>query len=188
MAVPYTFASASAPLPLAELDTNFATPITLGASAVTLGGTFSTITDLTLVNPALGTPASGNLTNCSGYTYANLAGTIPTWNQNTTGNAATATNLQGGLTNEIPIQTGAGTTTFLPPPTVPSTGIVFDGSTGGWGYVGSASGGGVVYENGQTISADYTMTSGKNGESVGPITINSGIIVTIPSGSRWVIL
>jgi hypothetical protein len=40
---------------------------------------------------ALGTPASGTLTNCTGYTYANLTGTIPTWNQNTTGNAATAT-------------------------------------------------------------------------------------------------
>jgi hypothetical protein len=41
---------------------------------------------------ALGTPSSGTLTNCSGYTYANLSGTIPTWNQNTTGNAETVTN------------------------------------------------------------------------------------------------
>ena len=41
---------------------------------------------------ALGTPSSGTLTNCTGYTYANLSGTVPTWNQNTTGNAATATN------------------------------------------------------------------------------------------------
>jgi hypothetical protein len=47
---------------------------------------------------ALGTPSSGTLTNCTGYTYANLSGTVPTWNQNTTGssgsctgNAATAT-------------------------------------------------------------------------------------------------
>jgi len=37
---------------------------------------------------ALGTPASGTLTNCTGYTYANLSGTVPTWNQNTTGTAA----------------------------------------------------------------------------------------------------
>ena len=41
---------------------------------------------------ALGTPASGTLTNCTGYTYANLGGTVPTWNQDTTGNAATVTN------------------------------------------------------------------------------------------------
>lgn len=61
--------------------------------------------------------------------------------------------------------------------------------SGYWGAVGSgAQAQGVVYENGQTISANYTMTSGKNGESVGPITVSSGIVVTIPAGSRWVIL
>jgi hypothetical protein len=42
----------------------------------------------TFVAPVLGTPASGTLTNCTGYTYANLTGTVPTWNQNTTGTAA----------------------------------------------------------------------------------------------------
>ena len=36
----------------------------------------------------MGTPASGTLTSCTGYTYANLSGTVPTWNQNTTGTAA----------------------------------------------------------------------------------------------------
>lgn len=36
----------------------------------------------------LGTPSSGTLTNATGYTYANLTGTVPTWNQNTTGTAA----------------------------------------------------------------------------------------------------
>ena len=40
----------------------------------------------------LGTPSSGNLAECTGYTYANLAGIVPTWNQNTTGTAANATN------------------------------------------------------------------------------------------------
>ena len=47
---------------------------------------------------ALGTPASGNLVNCTGYTYSNLAGAVPTWNQNTTGSslyATTAGNLTG---------------------------------------------------------------------------------------------
>jgi len=45
-------------------------------------------TSPTFVTPLLGTPTSGNLANCTGYTYANLAGTVPTWNQNTTGTAA----------------------------------------------------------------------------------------------------
>ena len=103
MSVPYTFASATSAIPLSELDANFATAITLGSSTMILGGTYTTISGLTLTSPtfttpALGTPSSGNLSNCTGslagctgYTYANLAGTVPTWNQNTTGNAATAT-------------------------------------------------------------------------------------------------
>ena len=48
--------------------------------------------------------------------------------------------------------------------------------------------GGAVYENNQTISANYTMTTGKNGVSAGPVTINTGITVTIPTSSRWVIV
>ena len=193
MAVPYTFANATNPLPLSELDVNFATPIALGSSSVVLGGTFTEINDLTLGSPALitpdlGSPTAGNLTSCTGYTFANLAGTAPTWNQDTTGNAATATNLQGGLTNSVPIQTSAGATSFLTPPTVPSTGIVYDGLNITWGAIGAASGDGVVYENGQTIANNYTMSTGKNGESVGPISILSTVQVSIPSGSRWVIL
>ena len=48
-------------------------------------------TSPSFTTPLLGTPTSGVLTTCTGYTYANLAGTIPTWNQNTTGSAATLT-------------------------------------------------------------------------------------------------
>lgn len=53
-----------------------------------------------------------------------------------------------------------------------------------------ATGGGtdqVFYNNDQTVTTDYSIPSGKNSISVGPITINSGISVTIPSGSVWVI-
>jgi hypothetical protein len=48
MAIPYTFASAASPIPLSELDTNFATPITIGTTATILGGTYTTISGLTL--------------------------------------------------------------------------------------------------------------------------------------------
>ena len=48
-------------------------------------------TSPTFVTPLLGTPTSGVLTKCTGYTYANLSGTVPTWNQNTTGTAANVT-------------------------------------------------------------------------------------------------
>jgi len=64
----------------------------------------------------------------------------------------------------------------------------FEGFTDAWGSIGGgASAGGAVYENTQTIAANYTMTSGTNGHSVGPITINTGITVTIPTGSSWLV-
>jgi hypothetical protein len=45
-----------------------------------------------------------------------------------------------------------------------------------------------VYENTQTISSNYAIPSGSSAMSVGPITVASGVSVTIPSGSRWAIL
>ena len=49
---------------------------------------------------------------------------------------------------------------------------------GGMGYV----------ENAATITQNSTINAGNNAMSAGPITINSGVSVTIPSGSRWVII
>jgi len=46
----------------------------------------------------------------------------------------------------------------------------------------------IFYENGQTVTANYTLTTGKNAMSAGPLTINSGITVTVPSGSSWVVV
>jgi len=45
-----------------------------------------------------------------------------------------------------------------------------------------------IYENTQTVTQSYTITSGSSAVSTGPITLASGVVVTIPSGSRWVIL
>ena len=45
-----------------------------------------------------------------------------------------------------------------------------------------------LWENSKTISANYSITSGNSATSAGPITINSGVSVTVPSGSRWVVL
>lgn len=59
---------------------------------------------------------------------------------------------------------------------------------GAWGGISGAQANGVIYENNTVISANYTLTAGKNGFSVGPITINSGVTVTVPSGQRWVVL
>ena len=60
-----------------------------------------------------------------------------------------------------------------------------------WGTAGGATGGGgddVFYENAQTVTTSYTLTTNKNAMSAGPITINSGATVTIPSGQSWTIV
>jgi hypothetical protein len=49
---------------------------------------------------------------------------------------------------------------------------------GGMGYI----------ENSATISQSSTINAGNNAISSGPVTINSGITVTVPSGSRWVVV
>jgi len=99
--------------------------------------------------------------------------------------ATTATNLAGGLANKIPYQTGAGATSFIDAPTT-NTFLLWNGSAFTWSP-GGAVANNCVYENGQTITSDYIMTSGNNGESAGPITIATGVNVTIPDGSYWVI-
>ena len=55
---------------------------------------------------------------------------------------------------------------------------------GGGGGGGSS---GVISENQQTISTNYTVTSSYNGSSVGPVTINSGVSVTVGTDQRWLI-
>ena len=45
-----------------------------------------------------------------------------------------------------------------------------------------------IFENTQTVATTYTITTGSSAHSVGPITISSGVTVTIPSGSKWVVL
>jgi hypothetical protein len=59
---------------------------------------------------------------------------------------------------------------------------------GAWGGISGAQANGVIYENNLTVTANYTLSTNKNGFSVGPISISGGVTVTIPSGQRWVIL
>jgi hypothetical protein len=151
--------------------------------------------------------------------------------------ATTATNVAGGVANQLPYQTGAGTTSFITAPTVASTSLTWNGSAFTWATAGStvtvtndtstasnlyplfatatsgtvsavntsnakllykpstgdlqasqvvASNGIVVNSN--TVAASYSIPSGSSAMSVGPISVASGQSVTVPSGSRWVIL
>lgn len=57
-----------------------------------------------------------------------------------------------------------------------------------WTYTDSGANNNAIYENVQTILSDTTLTTGKNGMTAGPITINSGVTVTVPTGSNWSII
>ena len=67
---------------------------------------------------------------------------------------------------------------------------IYNGSA--WGSVGGgATGGGsdaVFIENDQAVSSNYTIPASKNAMSTGPVSINSGVTVTVSSGSRWVVI
>lgn len=45
-----------------------------------------------------------------------------------------------------------------------------------------------IYSHANTIAANSTIATGNNGMSAGPITVNSGVTVTVPSGSVWVVV
>lgn len=69
----------------------------------------------------------------------------------------------------------------------------FEGYSGtAWGSVGGgatgAPGNAVFMENDTNVTADYTITTGKNAVSAGPITIDTGVTVTVPTGSVWTIV
>lgn len=119
MTVPYTFAGATAPLPLSQLDSNFATPITLGNTAITLGNTVTTLNNMTLANVVISAGTIGNvaMTNATATTQTSTDNTI---------NVATTAFVQTAITSTtafaslgapqsiVYAPTSSGVTNFLP--------------------------------------------------------------------------
>tara|TARA_B100001287_G_scaffold76102_1_gene63236 strand:- start:1521 stop:1910 length:390 start_codon:yes stop_codon:yes gene_type:complete len=58
---------------------------------------------------------------------------------------------------------------------------------GGGGAVGTGTDK-VFYENDITVAQSYTISSGKNAMSAGPITLGGSVVVTIPNGSVWTVV
>lgn len=150
----YTFATATSPIPLSNLDNNFTTIVTTVNQLGNGAQAFSAIT----------VAGDGSFTG--------------------TGQVK----LPAGSTLE---RTGAPLNGMIRYNTTDST---FEGySVGTWGPLGggAATGGGpdkIFVLNGNTVTTSYTFPTGYNASTVGPLNIDSGVTVTIPSGSRWVIL
>jgi hypothetical protein len=81
-------------------------------------------------------------------------------------------------TNYIPY--GQGTTTPNQ-----SANLTYDGTTLKAQAVNATNG---IVVNSKTVSANYTIASGDNAMSSGPVTLSNGVTVTVSSGSRWVVL
>ena len=137
-------------------------------------------------------PPIGNVTpNTGAFTTLSASGAVT---------FATTLTVAGQLTlnNTGAAKLSVGTTAQRP---TAVTGMVRYNSTTGkfegygataWGALGGgATGGGadqVFVENGQTVTTSYTLTTGFNAMSTGPITLASGVAVTVPTGARWVVL
>ena len=217
MAVPYTFANATTAIPLSQLDSNFATAITLGNTAVYLGNTTTTIGNLTLSNVTVssGTASVSNLTASGTVTFSGTGAVQMTsgttgqqpspasagmlrFNTTTTqfegynGSAwasvggASISNDTSTSTNEYPLFASATSGTALTVYTS-NTKLLYKPSTGELqASVPVASNG--IFVNSTTVGTSYTIASGYNGQSVGPVTVASGQAVTVSSGQRWLVL
>jgi hypothetical protein len=137
------------------------------------GQTISTITNVT-TTATLTTATNHNLT--SG-TFVTVSGATPS-----AYNGTFSITVTGDATF---------TYTMLTDPAGSAT-VVGSYKVGVWGQIGGgATGNGgdqVFVENSQTVTASYEIPVGRNASTVSPITINGGVVVTVPSGSRWVVL
>jgi len=107
-------------------------------------------------------------------TGISVTGTYPSF---TVTNTAPAVNFTY-TTNYVPY--GQGTTTPNQ-----SANFTYNGTTLTAQVVRASNG---IVVNNKTVSASYTIASGDSATSAGPITVNSGVTVTVSSGSRWVVL
>jgi hypothetical protein len=218
MAVPYTFANATTAIPLSQLDNNFATAITIGNTAVQLGNTVTTLNNMTLANVTIssGSVTSLSITTITNNTTFSSTGAITLPNGTTAQQPAspasgmlrfntTSTQFEGyngttwssvgGATisndtstasYEYPVFAAATSGTALTVYTSNAK-LLYKPSTGEFQASELTASNGLIL-NSTTVNASFTIPTGYNAHSVGPVTVASGQAVTVSSGQRWLVL
>ena len=143
-----------------------------------------------------GTPIGATTAATGRFTTLEATSTLAVGTNTTVGGTLTVTGL-GSFNGTGALKIPAGTTGQQPSPVVGmirynSTTNLFEGYGTAWGSLGGGATGGsgnqVFFENDQTISVDYTIPSTKNAGTFGPISIDTGITVTVSTGSTWTIV
>ena len=145
---------------------------------VTKTGT-QTLTNKTLTSPVINTPTLVTpVLGVATATSVTVSGVVGT-------SATDALVLPSGTTG----QRGASTAGKI---RYNSTTSSFEGYGTAWGSIGGgatgAGGDQVFQENQLIVTTNYTLSTGKSAISKGPITINAGVVVTIPSSYSWLVL
>ena len=160
------------------------TPNTATTGAVSLGGTLAIAsggTGQTTATAAFDALAPSQTSNSGKYLTTN--GTTASWAAIVSG--ASLANDTTTATNLFPIfadaTTGTPTTVFTG-----NTKLLYKPSTGEFQASVPVALNGIVV-NSQTVGTSYTIAAGYSAMSAGPITLSGGVVVTVTSGSRWVV-
>ena len=159
------------------------TNLGLGTAATTASTDYATAAQGALADTAtqpgdLGTAAALNVgTGANNVVQLNGSGALPAVDGSNLTNVSSVANLND-LTDVDTTGVANGET------------IVYNSGTSSWepGQAGGNSTTFGLFEHANTITVNYSITSGNNAIAAGPVDIDSGVTVTIPTGSRWVIV
>ena len=108
-------------------------------------------------------------------------------------NQVTLAKMAGIARGKIIYGDSSGNPAVLAPGTADQV-LTSDGTDISWGTAAAGASGGnsganaVFWENQQTVTHDYTISNNTNAGSFGPITVNSGVTVTVGSGELWTVV